>query len=517
MSNWQKVALTEIYDISSGLSKSADSFGSGYPFLSFKDVFGNYFLPDELEQLVESTDKERERGSIRRGDVFLTRTSETMHELGMSSIALKDYPGATFNGFTKRLRPKENSSYEVHPEFIGYCLRSPSFRAGMLAFSTMSTRASLNNDMISRLVIQLPLIEVQKGIAKVLKSFDDKIQLNRQINQTLEAMAQAIFQSWFVDFDPVKAKITAREQWQTLIDGERSEWLNDILSKQAYLKTCLSELTANGEQSASETLYLNIAAMTAISSRDETSLADMSADEFSQLYKTASLFPERLVESEIGEIPEGWEVDKLGERIDVLNGFAFKSGDYTSDGTFVLRTKNFNSECLIDRLHDDVFLPESFLISHEKYLCEPFDYHLIMVGASVGNRGMIFPFHLPALRNQNMWCFRPKNSMETGKVYTKYLLDYVVDKTKGLASGSAREFFRKGDFQNINIVFGTVEVNNYYERLIMSFLQLQSETYSSTENLKCIRDSLLPKLLSGELDVSSLTELADIEPAAMDV
>lgn len=74
--------------------------------MTFSNVFNNWFLPDKLEALVQSTDKDRESFSIQRGDIFITRTSETMDELGMSSVALKDYPNATFNGFTKRLRPK---------------------------------------------------------------------------------------------------------------------------------------------------------------------------------------------------------------------------------------------------------------------------------------------------------------------------------------------------------------------------------------------------------------------------
>ncbi len=109
-SEWTELTLTDLYEIRSGLSKPAKYFGSGYPFLAFKDVMNNYFAPDTLSQLVQSSEKGQENCSIKRGDVFLTRTSETMNELGMSCVALKDYPRATFNGFTKRLRPKEVSS-----------------------------------------------------------------------------------------------------------------------------------------------------------------------------------------------------------------------------------------------------------------------------------------------------------------------------------------------------------------------------------------------------------------------
>src|SRR5690349_21129982 len=114
----QPFALDEVFDFRSGLSKPRSAFGHGYPFLTFKDVFYNTFVPKVLGDLVESSDSERANGDIRRGDVFLTRTSETQHELGMSCVALVDVPNATFNGFTKRLRPKPNA--KIVPEYAGY-------------------------------------------------------------------------------------------------------------------------------------------------------------------------------------------------------------------------------------------------------------------------------------------------------------------------------------------------------------------------------------------------------------
>ena len=207
-SEWKTVSLAELYDFSSGLSKPRSEFGFGHGFLSFKDVFYNYFAPEKLEQLVNSTDKEQQACSIQRGDVFLTRTSETMDELGMSCVALKDYERATFNGFTKRLRPKDDS--QIVPEYAGYYFRSPSFRRDVTAMSSLSTRASLNNEMLGRLKMVLPPITIQESIGSILKTLDDKIELNRRMNATLEAMARALFQSWFVDFDPVRAKVNGR-------------------------------------------------------------------------------------------------------------------------------------------------------------------------------------------------------------------------------------------------------------------------------------------------------------------
>lgn len=194
MSNWQIVKLGELYSVHNGLSKGRQFFGTGYPFLTFSNVFNNWFLPNELDSLVQTTDKEREACSIKYGDVFITRTSETMNELGMSSVALKDYPDATYNGFTKRLRPFTD---KVLPNYIGYYLRSPKFRGKFMAFSSMTTRASLANDNLLNMEIELPPMDVQKKIASTLSRYDSLIYNYQKQIKLLEEAAQRLYKEWF--------------------------------------------------------------------------------------------------------------------------------------------------------------------------------------------------------------------------------------------------------------------------------------------------------------------------------
>ncbi len=255
--DWKTVPLGQLYEFSSGLSKPRSAFGSGYPFLGFRDVFYNSSVPAQLAELVNSTEQERSRCSIKRGDVFVTRTSETMDELGMSCVALRDIPDATFNGFTKRLRPKDSEI--VVPEYARYYFRSRRFRQGVTAMSSLSTRASLNNEMLERLSIVLPPHEEQAAIGHILGTLDDKIELNRRMSETLEAMARALFKSWFVDFDPVRAKAEGRPP----------------------------------------------------------NLPQPLAD----------IFPARLVDSELGEIPKGWEVRNIGDLLGLVYGKALKAED----------------------------------------------------------------------------------------------------------------------------------------------------------------------------------------------
>lgn len=189
--------LGELYEVSNGLSKSGDCFGSGYPFLSFSTVFNNYFIPDEIRNLVQSTDKEQSTFSIKEGDVFVTRTSETADELGMSCVALKDYPNATYNGFCKRLRPVTNNTY---PIYMGYYFRTPQFRANFIKIASLITRASLRNEDLLKFKVELPTVEKQKQISEILYSYDKLIKNNNERIKMLEKMAENLYKEWFVRF-----------------------------------------------------------------------------------------------------------------------------------------------------------------------------------------------------------------------------------------------------------------------------------------------------------------------------
>ena len=192
----EKVYFKDLFDVSSGLSKGAKELANGdNPFLTFKTIFSNTFLPDVITDTANTNEIEQEKYSVQRGDVFLTRTSETTNELGMSSVALKDYPNAVFNGFSKRLRLKPEISTAIDLKYLGYFLRSRLFRDQVDAMSNTSTRASLNIEMINRLYLVLPDLSMQEKIGNTLYLLDDKIKNNSAINQNLQKQAKTVFDS----------------------------------------------------------------------------------------------------------------------------------------------------------------------------------------------------------------------------------------------------------------------------------------------------------------------------------
>lgn len=199
MSRITKYALSDLYEMSSGISSTKEQAGHGAPFVSFSTVFNNYFLPDELFDLMDTNEKEQEIYSIKAGDVLITRTSETIDELAMSCVAVKDYPKATYSGFTKRLRPKKEGI--AYPKYMAFYFRSELFRKAVTNNAFMTLRASFNEDIFTFLDVYLPIYEEQVRIGDMLYAVECKIQKNKEINDYLEEMAKTIYDYWFVQFD----------------------------------------------------------------------------------------------------------------------------------------------------------------------------------------------------------------------------------------------------------------------------------------------------------------------------
>lgn len=191
--------FSELYEMSSGISSTKEQAGHGFPFASFSTVFNNYILPDELPDLMDTSKKEQEVYSIKKGDILITRTSETLDELAMSSVALKDYPHATYSGFVKRLRPLQTD--KTYDKFMAFYLRSSYFRKIINNNTNMTLRASFNEDIFSYIKLLLPEYSSQKKIGDFLYSILEKMQNNKKIIKKLEQQAQIIYDYWFLQYD----------------------------------------------------------------------------------------------------------------------------------------------------------------------------------------------------------------------------------------------------------------------------------------------------------------------------
>jgi len=168
--HWRVKPLRTIGTCQNGISKSADYFGKGFPFVSYGDVYNNISLPD-ASGLAASTDSDRTFYSVKEGDVFFTRTSETVDEIGFASTCLKTIENATFSGFLIRFRPDS----DLTKEFSKYYFSSRTHRAFFVKEMNLVIRASLSQELLKRLPVLLPPIEEQITIAHHLNNITIRI------------------------------------------------------------------------------------------------------------------------------------------------------------------------------------------------------------------------------------------------------------------------------------------------------------------------------------------------------
>ena len=195
MSELKKYKLGDLGFFFGGVTSiKKEDYGHGTPFLPYKNVYKNSKVNvSELELMnVRSLDLER-RNAI-YGDIFFTASSETPDEVAMSSVLLEEVENLTFNGFCKRFRLNDFNT--LLPEYARYLFRDISFRREVYQLATGDIRFNISQESLANIEVEIPDTTTQKEIAQILTSLDDKIELNLQMNQTLEAMAQAIFKEW---------------------------------------------------------------------------------------------------------------------------------------------------------------------------------------------------------------------------------------------------------------------------------------------------------------------------------
>ncbi|WP_456417138.1 restriction endonuclease subunit S [Thiolapillus sp.] len=178
--HWEILKLRFVGECQNGISIGGEYFGRGYPFVSYSDVFNNKELPEAVTGLVDSSEKDRKVFSVVRGDVFFTRTSETVEDIAMTSVCLKTIEDAVFAGFLIRFRPTPGNLYE---EFSKYFFQNALLRAFFVKEMNLVTRASLSQDLLRNLPVLIPPLQEQESIANHLNSQTqrlDKIKRNLQ-------------------------------------------------------------------------------------------------------------------------------------------------------------------------------------------------------------------------------------------------------------------------------------------------------------------------------------------------
>ena len=179
--DWKMCRLRDIGSCQNGISKGGECFGKGDPFVSYGDVYKSYVLPSSVEHLVQSTLSDQINFSVMYGDVFFSRTSETIEEIAFSSVCKKTIPKATFSGFIIRVRLNQE---QINVDFSKYYFRNIDNRNYFSKEMNIMTRASLSQNLLKNLQVLIPTMDEQIEIANYLdkkcESIDKLIEIKQQ-------------------------------------------------------------------------------------------------------------------------------------------------------------------------------------------------------------------------------------------------------------------------------------------------------------------------------------------------
>lgn len=193
-SDWEQISLGEVFEFKNGLNKEKQFFGQGTPIVNYMDVYKNRGLEaKDIKGKVTLTTQELQNYSVKKGDVFFTRTSETVEDVGISSVMLDDIEDATFSGFVLRARPK-NDLLELN--FRKYCFSTTHVRKEITSKSSYTTRALTNGTSLSKVKIGTPKsTEEQYEIAKTISDMEQEILFLQEKLEKYRQLKQGMMQN----------------------------------------------------------------------------------------------------------------------------------------------------------------------------------------------------------------------------------------------------------------------------------------------------------------------------------
>jgi len=437
---------------------------SGVPFVTPKDMDGRKWTVTTERSLSHEGVRSVQKSVVPAGSVAVSCIGSDMGK------AVRIPVDSVTNQQINTLIP---DTEKCDPDYLYYLLST--MQQDLKDIAGGSATPILNKGHFGKVRVRLPAIWYQKQVAKILSALDDKIQVNHQINQTLEQMAQAIFKSWFVDFEPVKAKIAALEA-----GGSEEDAL--------------------------------LAAMQAISAKDETELSRFQAEQpeqYAALSATAELFPSAMQDSELGEIPEGWEASQLGNHLDTLETGTRPKGGVSgiTEGVPSVGAENIVG---VGNYHyeKEKFIPVDFFNKMNRGIVAHLDCLLYKDGGKPGDFrprvsmfGCGFPYKKFAI-NEHVYRLR---SLRLGQPYLYFLIGHerVLADLRHKGAKAAIPGINQTDVKTVWTVCPPTDIldifNTTAEKVVTSILTRSKENL----HLSNLRDTLLPKLLSGELSVSA--------------
>lgn len=328
----------------------------------------------------------------------------------------------------------------VYPPFLRWLTRGPEWWEQIGKFLNVgAVFDSLKCADVPKFELTIPPLGEQRAIAHILGTLDDKIELNRRMSETLEAMARALFKSWFVDFDPVRAKMEGRDPG---------------LPKE-----------------------------------------------------NADLSPSRMVASGLGEIPEGWKVTPFAETVEILGGGTPK----TSVAEY------WDGDIPWFSVVDAPEISNVWVVNTEKKVTragvENSSSRILPVGTTIisarGTVGRIALVGVPMAMNQS--CYGLRGRTGARGYFTHFATGELISSLQQRAHGSVFDTITRDTLASISVVEPPAALVESFEFRVGPMLERIRTGLFSSGSLTALRDALLPKLISGQIRVS--TAMKHVEEA----
>ena len=454
MSDWTTSKLSDVIEIIGGGTpkRSENKYWNGdIPWLSVADFNNDFrYVNDSIEHITE-LGLQKSSTKLLDKDHLIISARGTVGCLAQLSVPM------AFNQSCYGLNGKEGI---LDNGFLYYFLKNNISELKQKTHGAVFD--TITRDTFEHIQISYPDLGTQKEIAKNLGNFDDKIQLNTQINQTLEQIAQALFKSWFVDFDPVRAKV------QALSDG--------LSLEQAEL-----------------------AAMQAISGKNPeelTALSQTQPDRYAELAETAKAFPCEMVEIDGLEVPKGWEVSTISEcSLKIQNGGTPKRSnlEYWENGdiSWLSSGEVCNNKVLVQSKE---YITDLGLKGSAAKLIPPYSTLVAIYASPTAGKCAFSGFETST--NQAVCAIIPK---EEYTFFNYYHLQLQEKYFANQASGSAQQNISKKIIEETPVLIPNKVILKKFNLLAKPIISKTIENLRENNNLERKRDLLLPKLLNGEV------------------
>lgn len=454
MSNWKEYKFSELCDISRGASPRPIheyiTDGEGMPWVKIADATksNSRFIEDTAERIKLSGVKKSVE--VFEGDLILSNSATP----GLPKFMAIN---ACIHDGWMLLRNFKN----ITKEFAYWLLLNE--RNNLVKQGTGTVFINLKTDILRNHIVKIPSIEEQNKIVSILNGIEDKIHLNTQINQTLEQIAQALFKSWFVDFDPVRAKVQALSNGMSLEQAE-------------------------------------LAAMQAISGKtpeELTALSQTQPERYAELAETAKAFPCEMVEIDGVEVPKGWNLKALSDLGQIICGKTPSKSNkefYGNDVPFI-KIPDMHNQVIITQTTDNLSVAGANSQS-KKYI--PPKSICVSCIATVG---LVSMTSKPSHTNQQINSIIPNDEQTSEFLYLSLKQSSMTKYLKDLASGgSATLNLNTSTFSKIEIMTPSKEIIDiFHNKVVYAFEKVLSNSIEN-KRLAEIRDLLLPNLLNGESD-----------------